>query len=255
MRHRGDGLAALAGPIGPALWSRPMCFSPEADFAAGAVVAGVGVATLRRVRGPRELIVGALPLLFGIHQLVEGFVWLGLRGEVSGRVGEAAKQAYIVYAQAILPVIVPLGLTLLEPDRRRSRWMWPLVAGGLLLGAYLLWQVTAFPVGAHEMARCIDYTTHTPNDAVFGVAYVLVTCGPALISSRRYLRWFGLVSLVGAFAAAFVRVDELTSLWCLYVAVVSVLILEHFRRQRAIDGGWRAASDKGAPRRSAAGGR
>ena len=60
-----------------------MCFSPQADFTAGAVVAGVGVQTLRRVRVRRELIVGALPLLLGIHQLVEGFVWLGLRGELS----------------------------------------------------------------------------------------------------------------------------------------------------------------------------
>jgi hypothetical protein len=36
-------------------------------------------------------------------------------------------------------------------------------------------------------------------------------------------------------ATALVRVDELTSLWCLYVALVSVLILEHFRRQRTIE--------------------
>jgi hypothetical protein len=32
---------------------------------------------------------------------------------------------------------------------------------------------------------------------------------------------------------ALIRADELTSLWCLYAALVSVLILEHFRRQRA----------------------
>jgi hypothetical protein len=57
-----------------------MCFSPDADFTASAVVGGVGVATLRRVRGRRELIIGALPLLFALHQFTEGFVWLGLRG-------------------------------------------------------------------------------------------------------------------------------------------------------------------------------
>ncbi len=216
-----------------------MCFSPEADFTAGALVAGVGVETLRRVRARRELIVGALPLLFGIHQLVEGFVWLGLRGQVSRGLGDVAKEAYIVYAHAILPVIVPLGFMLLEPDARRSRRMWPLVCLGLFLGLYLLWQVTAYPVGAQQEARCIDYTTHTPNDVLIGVLYVVVTCGPALMSSRRYLRWFGLVSLVGVIATALVRVDELTSLWCLYVAMVSVLILEHFRRQRAL--GARAA--------------
>jgi hypothetical protein len=210
-----------------------MCFSPDADFAAGVVVAGVGVATLQRVRVRRELIVAALPLLFGIHQLTEGFVWLGLRGQVSASVGAGAKDAYIIYAHAILPAIVPLGFTLLEPEHRHSRWMWPLVGIGLVLGAYLLWQVTAYPVGARPEAHCIDYTTHTPNDVLIGGLYVLVTCGPALISSRPYLRWFGLVSLAGVITTALVRANELTSVWCLYVAMVSVLILEHFRRERA----------------------
>jgi hypothetical protein len=212
-----------------------MCFSPEADFTAGVVVAGVGVETLRRVRSRRELIVGLLPLLFGVHQLIEGFVWLGLRGQVSSGLGSVAKEAYIVYAHAVLPAIVPLGFMLLEPDSRRRRWLAPLACLGLLVGVYMLWQVTAYPVGAQEAAHCIDYTTHTPNDVVVTLLYVLATCGPALISSRRYLRWFGVASLVGLIATALMRVDELTSLWCVYAALVSVLILEHFRRQRAHD--------------------
>ena len=213
----------------------PVCFSPEADFAAGAAVAGVGIATLRQLRSPRELIVGALPLLFGLHQLIEGFVWLGLRGQVSVGWGNVAKGAYIMYAHAVLPAIVPVGFMLLEPDRRRRRWLSPLVCLGPLLGAYLLWQVTAYPVGAQEAGHCINYTTHTPNDVALALLYVIVTCGPALISSRRYLRWFGVVSVIGVIATAMIRVDELTSLWCLYVAMVSVLILEHFRRERARD--------------------
>ena len=210
-----------------------MCFSPEADFTVGAIVAGVGIETLRRIRAPRELIIGALPLLFGIHQLIEGFVWLGLRGQVSSGLGAAAKEAYIVFAHAILPVIVPLGFMLLEPDRRRTRWLRPLASIGLILAIYLLWQVTAYPVGAQEAGHCINYTTHTPNDVIVTVLYVVVTCGPALVSSRAYLRRFGLLSLAGVIAVALVRADELTSLWCLYAAMVSVLILEHFRRQRA----------------------
>jgi hypothetical protein len=212
-----------------------VCFSPEADFTAGAVVAGIGVETLRRVRVPRELIVGALPLLFGIHQLIEGFVWLGLRGEVPPGVGDSAKELYIVYAHAVLPAIVPLGFMLLEPDSVRSRRLRPFAGVGLLLGAYLLWQVTAYPVGAQQAEHCIVYTTHTPNYVGVTVLYVVVTCGPALLSSRRYLRWFGLVSLIGVIVTAAVRADDVTSLWCLYAAMVSVLILEHFRRQRAME--------------------
>src|SRR5262245_26844398 len=101
-----------------------MCFSPEADFTAGAVVAGVGVGTLRSVRVPRELVIGSLPLLLGVHQLVEGFVWLWLQGRVSGAVGAAAREAYIVFAHAVLPALIPVGFMLLEPDRRRRRWLW-----------------------------------------------------------------------------------------------------------------------------------
>ena len=212
-----------------------MCFSPQADFAAGAVVVAVGVQTLRRVRVPRELIIGSLPVLLGAHQFVEGFVWLGLRGEVSSTVGNTARDAYIVFAHAVLPAIIPLGFALMEPSRRRVRWVWPLALLGVMLGSYLLWQVTAYPVGAQEQAHCIDYTTHTPNVYLLGALYALVTCGPALLSSRRYIRWFGLLSLLGVIAVAIVRVDELTSLWCLYVAFVSVLVLEHFRRRGASD--------------------
>ena len=210
-----------------------MCFSPEADFSGGGVIAGVGVLTLGKVRARRELLVGALPLLFGLHQIVEGFVWLGFQGQVPRAVADTAKLAYIVFAHAALPIIVPVAFVLIEDDRRRARRMWPLAAGGLILGLYLLWQITAFPVGAREVAHCIDYTTHTPNDIAIGGLYVAVTCGPALLSSRRYLRWFGLISMIGAIITAVVRVDELTSLWCVYVALVSVLILEHFRRERA----------------------
>jgi hypothetical protein len=160
---------------------------------------------------------------------------VGPWGQVSSGVGDTAKEAYIVYAHAVLPAIVPLGFLLIEPNRSRARWLWPLVGIGTVLGAYLLWQVTAYPVGAQEQAHCINYTTHTPNDYVITELYVLVTCGPALLSSRSYLRWFGLLSLLGMIATASVRADELTSLWCLYAAFVSVLILEHFRRQRASD--------------------
>jgi Family of unknown function (DUF6629) len=210
-----------------------MCFSPEADFTAGAAVAAVGVQTLRRVHVPREVVIGSLPLLLGAHQFVEGFVWLGLRGQVSSGVGAAAREAYIVFANGLLPAAVPLGFVLLEPDRRRARWLWPFAFAGVLLSCYLLWQVTAYPVGAQEQAHCINYTTHTPNGYLIPALYVAVTCGPALLSSRRYLRWFGLLNLIGVIATALIRADELTSVWCLYAALVSVLILEHFRRKRA----------------------
>jgi hypothetical protein len=213
-----------------------MCFAPEADFTAAVAVGAVGVASLRQVRDRREVIVAALPVLFAAHQFVEGFVWLGLRGEIASGVGDAARDVYLLFAFAVLPVLVPLGFLLLEPGRRRRRWLAPFVALGAAVGLFLLWHVTQYPILATEHARGIAYYTHVPGDAV-AVLYLVATCGPPLLSTRPYLRWFGVINLVGAGFAAVVSILEFESLWCLYAALASVLILEHFRRERAAEGG------------------
>jgi len=212
-----------------------VCFSPEADFTAAAGVGVVGVETLRRVRTRRELIVGLLPLLFAAHQFTEGFVWLGLRGAVSSGLGKTATEAYLIYAQAVLPLIVPVGFCLIEPSGRHRRLVLPFVAVGAVVSGYLLWQVTQYPVYAQEHSYCVAYSTHTPLETQAAVAYVIATCGPALLSSRRYLRWFGLANLLGIAIAVSLRDADFTSVWCVYAALVSILILEHFRRQRQTD--------------------
>jgi Trk-type K+ transport system membrane component len=214
-----------------------MCFSPDADFTASVVVGAVGIATLRRVRGRHELIIGALPLLFALHQFTEGFVWLGLRGEVSSGLGNTAKDIYVIFAYVALPIIVPLGLYLLEPSRKHRRWVLPFVMLGVAVGGFLLWQVTQHPLYAQEHASCIAYNSNAPYMAQAAVVYVIATCVPALLSSRRYLQWFGVVNLVGVAIAYSVREAEFTSVWCVYAALVSVLILEHFRRQRQLETG------------------
>jgi hypothetical protein len=228
-----------------------VCFSPEADFTAAAVVGVVGVETLRRVRTRRELIVGALPLLFALHQLTEGFVWLGLRGDVSSAVGNAAKSIYVIYAYALLPIIVPIGLYLIEPSGRHRRWVLPFVALGIAVGGYLFWQVTQYPIYAQQHASCIAYGTHTPLGTQAAVAYVIATCAPALLSSRRYLRWFGVANIVGVAIALSIREADFTSVWCVYAALVSFLILEHFRRQRRVQPARRTGPGAEALARSA----
>jgi Trk-type K+ transport system membrane component len=219
-----------------------MCFSPDADYTAAAVVGVVGVETLRRVRHRRELIVGSLPLLFALHQFTEGFVWLGLRGEVSSGLGNTAKDIYVVYAYALLPMLVPVGLYLIEPSPRHRRWVLPFAVLGVAVGGLMLWEVTQYPIYAQEHASCIAYNSSAPYLEQAAVVYVIATCVPALLSSRRYLQWFGILNIVGLAIAFSVREAELTSIWCVYAALVSVLILEHFRRQRQIDARMRRAA-------------
>ena len=59
-----------------------MCFSAEADLVAGVVVTAIGIDAIQRVHSRKEVPLAALPLLFGVHTLIEAFVWWGLEGKV-----------------------------------------------------------------------------------------------------------------------------------------------------------------------------
>lgn len=218
-----------------------MCLSPEVDVIASAAISGLGVATLLQVRDKRDLIIGALPLGFGLHQLTEAFVWWGLRDQVSAGIGDAARDVYVGYAQVVLPIVVPIGFALLERDPKRRRFVWPFAALGLAVGLFLLWHLVGGGIVADERDHCVAYVTTTPHAIPSAVAYVLAVCAPALLSSRRHLRWFGLVNIVGITIASTMQEEEFTSVWCLYAAVMSWLIFLHFRAEA------KAVSARGAP--------
>src|SRR6202044_3565146 len=82
----GDVLARAHGSwmrpsrmIGMILWGGSrMCFTATASFVASGVLGAVGVATLPQVKHRRELLFASLPVLFSVHQAIEGVVWLGL---------------------------------------------------------------------------------------------------------------------------------------------------------------------------------
>jgi hypothetical protein len=89
------------------------------------------------------------------------------------------------------------------------------------VGLFCLWHVATTPVSAVAHERGIAYDVHIPAGYVIAVAYVIATCGPALLSSRTYLRWFGAINLVAAGVAATVNRIEFASVWCLYAALAS----------------------------------
>jgi hypothetical protein len=49
-----------------------MCFSAGASFVGGVIISGIGVATVREVHKPSQLVFACIPLFFGIQQIVEG---------------------------------------------------------------------------------------------------------------------------------------------------------------------------------------
>ena len=211
-----------------------MCFSATAHFAGSAVIGSIGVATLKEVRHRRAFLFGAIPLLFAIHQFIEGFVWLGLDGNLSRATAHNMGAAFILYAQGLLPFLLPLSVYMIEPTPHRRKRMLPFVilGGGLML--YVLWGLTAFPLSVYARHHSIVYENPATTTTPVAVLYVIATCGALFFSGFRYLIAFGFANLIGLVTVAIVMSYAFTSVWCAYAAVISVIIYFHFRRRRTM---------------------
>jgi hypothetical protein len=209
-----------------------MCFSATADFTSSVVLGAVGVATLREVKDRRELLLAAMPCLFALHEFVEGFVWLGLDGTLTQQVAHNAGAAFVLYAQGILPFLLPLSVFLIEPTKRQRRRMLGFVILGGLLSLYLAWGLIAYPLAISDQSHSIVYVNAITNTTLVAVLYVIATCGSLFFSGFGPLVELGWANLVGLLVVALVKRYAFTSVWCAYAAVVSVIIYFFFRRTR-----------------------
>ena len=139
-----------------------MCFSATANFVGSGVLGAVGVVTLTKVKHRRELLFAALPMLFAIHQFMEGFVWLGLDGILSPAVAHDMGAAFMLYAQGLLPFLLPLSVLLFEPNAKSRRRMLPFLILGGATTLYILWALTAFPLQLYVRGNSIVFLFPTP---------------------------------------------------------------------------------------------
>jgi hypothetical protein len=205
-----------------------MCFSATANFVGSGVLGTVGALTLTKVKHRRELLFASLPMLFAIHQFTEGFVWLGLDGILSPAVTHAMAAAFMLYAQGLLPFLIPLSVLLFEPNGNSRKRMVPFLVIGTGTTLYILWALTAYPFEVHVRANSLVYTNPATNNMAVAVLYVIATCGSLFFSKVKDMVIFGAANLIILLAVMAVKRYAFTSLWCAYAAVASVIILAYF---------------------------
>jgi hypothetical protein len=212
-----------------------VCFSATANFVGSAALGAIGVVTLTKVKHRRELLFAALPTLFAVHQFIEGFVWLGLDGILSPAVTRDMGAAYMLYAQGLLPFLLPLSVLLFEADAPSRRRMLPFVVIGGATTLYILWALTAYPLEVYVRANSIVYINQATNNIAVAVLYVIATCGSLFFSKVRPMVIFGAVNLTIVLVVMEVKRYAFTSLWCAYAAIASLIILVYF---------WRSSGDR-----------
>lgn len=207
-----------------------MCFSATANFVGSGVLGAGGIATLTKVKHRRELLFAALPALFAIHQFIEGFVWLGLDGILSPAVAHDMGAAFMLYAQGLLPFLLPLSVLLFEPNAKSRGRMLPFVVLGGATALYILWALTAYPLQLYVRGHSIVYMNQATNNTAVAMLYVVATCGSLFFSKVRMMVIFGAANLAILLLVMEVKRYAFTSLWCAYAAVASVIILAYFWR-------------------------
>ena len=207
-----------------------MCFSAVANFVGSGALGGVGVVTLTKVKHRRELLFASLPTLFAIHQFIEGFVWLGLDGVLRPAVTHDMGAAFMLYAQGLLPFLLPLSVLLFEADAKSRKRMLPFLALGTGTALYILWALTAFPTQVYVKGNSIVYINQATNNTAVAVLCVIATCGSLFFSKVRAMVMFGAANLAILLIVMAFKRYAFTSLWCAYAAIASVIVLAYFWR-------------------------
>jgi hypothetical protein len=207
---------------------RSMCFSAEVDLVAGLAITAIGVDAVRHSRYRTELPLAMLPVLFGIHQIIESVVWWGLEGRIADGAWHAARWAYLAIAFGVVPVWVPLAVGALEGGamRRRTRWF---TAVGTAVAVVLMVAVVRGPIESTIEGRHIAYRVDLWQGGVLVALYLVATCGVLLQSEHVAVRRFGAVNLAAVSVLVALDQGAFISLWCAWAAVTSAAIALHLR--------------------------
>jgi Family of unknown function (DUF6629) len=211
-----------------------VCFSSGASLATGVLLLPVGAysitAALRKNR--RYLPLAVTPALFGIQQLCEAGVWLGIGWDDAALIKNGSL-AFLFFAIAFWPFWIPLAAAVLELRPARRMLFLGLAAFGLACGfAFYLpgalhydeWLSVA--IVGHSIQYDLSGVPIAQAIAVlvWQVVYLSLVCLPLLLSREPRLRALGVSVAIAAVITHVAFRYAFASVWCFFAAILSIHI-------------------------------
>lgn len=204
-----------------------MCFSAGASFAGSAVLAAAGFVSVRKVRKPTWKLFSAIPVLFSLQQLSEGVIWLILRSGGSETVLRFSTIFFLIMALIVWPVLMPLSVRLMEPSEKRNRILTVLISAGIVVALYYAYCMIFYEfypiIESHHIRYLGDWPESLRNPAF--ALYVLATIPPLFISGIKRMWIMGILILISVIVSGIFFKVYLTSVWCFFAALISLVIL------------------------------
>jgi len=203
-----------------------MCFSAEASFAGGVIITAIGVATVTKVHKSSQLIFASIPLFFGLQQFTEGVLWITLPNPDYVSIQKFSTYLFLIMAEVLWPIMIPLSVIFMEKNQKKKKILRFFLVLGICLSAYYATCLMLFNVNPEIMEYHIQYHTGFPKSMalVTFAIYLAVTITPLFVSSIQKTHMLGVLMFLSCAVTAIFFTQYLTSVWCFFAAIISVVI-------------------------------
>lgn len=193
-----------------------------------------GVVSISQARKSVHLFFASIPLLFGIQQCCEGFLWLSFLDPRFYDWHIPAKYAFLSFAQIIWPFWIPLSFMLIEENPRRRKFIRWFLYGGIVTSLLLTGRLIFSHAGANIDGCHIEYDIKSPIivEIVTGVLYLGAIVVAPFFSSWNRAKLLAIVNVVSLSVTELFFEVYFVSVWCFFAAVQSVLIVGVMREMR-----------------------
>lgn len=215
-----------------------MCFSAEASFISGVAIASVGVVSLRIVKTNSHKLFATIPIVFGIQQIIEGFLWLALKGKLEQESITPLTYGFIFIAQIIWPIWVPYSIYLMEQKAGRKKLFWGLIGIGAAISLTVCVRLLFYPLTSAIVDHHIVYSMKFPVLIKYlgAAGYFIATVVPTFASSVKRMHFLGILILISYVTAAIFFTKYAISVWCFFAAVISMVIYIIVKKNAKSDG-------------------
>lgn len=203
-----------------------MCFSAGASFGAGVVLTAIGVASLKKVQQPSQLPFAAIPLIFAIQQISEGFLWLALANQEWAFLQVPMTNTFLFFAQIVWPFWVPFAMVKVDTSKRGKVYERLLFAVGVIVSAYLAYCLLSFNVLAKIEGKHISYQQDYPAglSRYGGFLYVIATILPPFFSGVKRMWSLGTAIFISYIITAVFYEGYIVSVWCFFASIISIAV-------------------------------
>lgn len=203
-----------------------MCFSASASFASAAMVGAAGIASLKCAVRTEHKYFAAIPLIFAVQQLVEGFVWLSFNSEDIPQWQTFSIKAFLFFATVMWPLIVPLAAWKMEESSSRKKILFAVFIMGIVFSLGSLSFMFIYPSSADISEQHVYYELDYPlrDSLIVSILYLITTVFSLFLSTRKWVPILGVLIFGSYVVTRFYFKDHVISVWCFFAAIMSLFI-------------------------------